>query len=267
MAADAAEPALVRHVVEAPAALADALLGALLDVFPGGLEELEPEAGRVGWAGYAPAAEPPRLDGLPAGASVRSEPVAPGWLDGWRAFHRPARVGRFWIGPPWLEPDPDLEAVVIEPGHAFGTGAHGSTRAAAALLGALEPAGALLDVGCGSGVLAILAVRLGWAPVTAVDLDPLAIAAARDNVARADAAIELAVADALSDPLPSAALWLANLEQRLLVPLFAGRDDIPARVIVSGLLVSERFEPAGYAIAAREEADGWQALLLERVVA
>ncbi len=264
MAAEPAEPALARHVVEAPAELADALLGALLDAFPGGLEELAPGPGLVGWAGYAPLAEPPHLDALPAGAVVRSEEVAPGWLDGWRAFHRPARVGRFWIGPPWLEPDAGLEAVVIEPGHAFGTGAHGSTRAAAALLCELPPDGALLDVGCGGGVLALLAARLGWSPVHAVDLDPLAVVAARDNVERDGAAIDVRVADALSEPLPAAGFWLANLEQRLLVPLFAGRDDLPARVLVSGLLVRESFAPAGYVCTARAEADGWQALLLER---
>lgn len=264
MAADAGEPALVRHLVVGPETEADVLLLALIDAFPGGLEEVDAPAGRVAWAGYAPPGAAVDLSALPAGATVASEPVAPGWRDGWRAFHRPVRVGRFWIGPPWLEPDADAEAIVIEPGQAFGTGAHGSTRAAATLLLGLAPDGALLDVGCGSGVLAIIAGRLGWAPVHATDLDPLAVEATRENAVALGVALDVTQADALRDPLPAAGTWLANLEHRLLVPLFAGRDDLPPRVIVSGLLVSETFAPAGYRRAARAEADGWQALLLER---
>ena len=92
---------------------------------------------------------------------------------------------------------------MIEPGAAFGTGAHGSTQAAAALLLEREPGGALLDIGCGSGVLSILAARLGWGPIQAVDLDPLAVAATRENATRNGVALEAWQADALADPLPA----------------------------------------------------------------
>ena len=70
---------------------------------------------------------------------------------------------------------------MIDPGQAFGTGAHATTRLCLELLLALEPAGPLVDLGCGSGVLAIAAAKLGWAPVLGVDHDPLAVEATREN--------------------------------------------------------------------------------------
>ncbi|HKS78772.1 MAG TPA: 50S ribosomal protein L11 methyltransferase, partial [Gaiellaceae bacterium] len=85
---------------------------------------------------------------------VAADDVAEGWEDGWRAFHHGVRVGRLWVGPPWEEPPLDAVAVVIDPGRAFGTGAHATTRLCLELLQELEPA-SLLDVGCGSGVLSI----------------------------------------------------------------------------------------------------------------
>ena len=80
--------------------------------------------------------------------------VEDGWEDRWRKFHRPVRVGRLWVGPPWETPPADALAVVIDPGRAFGTGAHPTTQLCLELLQELEP-GSLLDVGCGSGVLSV----------------------------------------------------------------------------------------------------------------
>ena len=87
-----------------------------------------------------------------------------GWEDRWRDFHHGVVVGRFWVGPPWEEAPAGVEAIVIDPGRAFGTGAHPTTRLTLELLQELEP-GSLLDVGCGSGVLSIAAAKLGFAPV------------------------------------------------------------------------------------------------------
>ena len=143
-------------------------LARMLDAFPDGVTE-EVEGDEVVLAGYLPAGRTPAVDAVP-------EPVEPGWREAWRAFHRPVVVGPFWVGPPWLPPDPGREAIVIEPGLAFGTGAHGSTRAALELLVRdPEPRGSLLDIGCGSGVLAIAAARLGHGPVSALDRDPHAV--------------------------------------------------------------------------------------------
>jgi ribosomal protein L11 methyltransferase len=253
------EPRLVRHAVRVAAEDAEAVMALLLDVFPDGLEE-ERIGDLVEFAGYLPTGVVPRL---PLGLRARSAPVAPGWQEAWRAFHRPVRVDRFWIGPPWCEPDADAEAIVVEPGSAFGTGAHGSTQAAAALLVDVPWRGALLDVGCGSGVLSILAARLGWAPVHSVDLDPLAVAATRENAARNGATLTVLQANALYDVLPAAPLWVANLERRVLEPLLR-RQGLPDELIVSGLLSDEPFDHSGWRALARADREGWRALRLVR---
>ena len=94
--------------------------------------------------------------------------VEPGWEDRWREFHHPVRIGPLWVGPPWETPPPDAIPVVIDPGQAFGTGAHPTTRLCLELL-LDQPRGSVLDVGCGSGVIAIAAAKLGFGPVLAVD--------------------------------------------------------------------------------------------------
>ncbi len=254
--AEGAEPALVRWTLRVPAADLEIALVQVLDAFPDGFSE-EVEGDTVVVSGYLPAGQTPPIAAVP-------EPVAPGWREGWRAFHRPVTVGPFWIGPPWIAPDPGSDAIVIEPALAFGTGAHGSTRAALELL-VRDPAprGALLDIGCGSGVLAIAAVRLGHAPVRAFDHDPHAVAATAANAAVNGAAVDAWEGDALAGDVPDAPLQLANLQLELLGPLFE-RGVLGRRVIVSGLLEREVFAPAGYRCSDRETADGWQALLLER---
>jgi ribosomal protein L11 methyltransferase len=256
----AAEPRVVRYGLAVPAAQREEALARMLAAFPAGVEEEDGPDGTVLVSGYA-AAESPR----PVGLELRRTDVAPGWRDGWRAFHRPVEAAGVWIGPPWCDRPTGRDAVVIEPGLAFGTGAHGSTRAAAELLLREPPGGGLADLGCGSGVLSVLAARAGFAPVRACDLDPHAVTATRENAARNGVVVEAFRADVLCDPLPECQLAVANLQHDLLVPLFA-RDDLPARLIVSGLLVSEPFAPAGFVQTDRAVCDGWQALRLARPV-
>ena len=95
------------------------------------------------------------------------------------ALHRAVQVSPLWIGPPW-EDAPEVEPVVIDPGRAFGTGAHPTTRLCIEMLLGIER-GSVLDVGCGSGVLAIAARKLGFGPVTAIDVDEAAVEAAARN--------------------------------------------------------------------------------------
>lgn len=234
-----------RWTLRASAADADAALLRMLELFPGGVEQ-EEDGGHVVFAGYAD--EPPAPD-------LTGTPVEPGWEDRWREYHRPVRAGALWIGPPWCDPVPP--AVVIDPGRAFGTGAHGSTRAALELL-QRQPPGAALDLGCGSGVLSIAALLLGFGPVQAFDIDPLAVAATHRNAERNGVEVPVTQADVLHDPLPPAPLWLANLELHLLEPLLR-RPDVPPRVLVSGLLESQTVGGADRVVV-----DGWAAELVER---
>lgn len=245
-----------RYRLRVPAGEAEPALARMLDLFPAGVEE-EHDGGDVVLAGYA--------DAAPA-EGLESDQVEPGWEDRWRAYHRPVTVGRIWVGPPWW-PRPASGArprdtgawpqvVVIDPGRAFGTGGHGSTRAALELLQRLEPSPAL-DLGCGSGVLAIAAAKLGFGPLRCFDLDPLAVGATRVNGERNGVALEVAQADVLADPLPEAPLWIANLELGLLRRLLE-RPDLPARILASGLLGAETVGGGGRVVA-----DGWAAELVE----
>jgi ribosomal protein L11 methyltransferase len=233
-----------RYSLRVPAADAEIALARMLELFPAGVEE-ERDGGDVVLAGYAE--EPPAPD-------LEPQAVEPGWEDAWRAFHRPVRVGPLWIGPPWFPPEE--VAVVIDPGRAFGTGAHGSTRAALELLAGLDPSPAL-DLGCGSGVLSVAALRLGFGPVAAFDVDPLAVGATAENAARNGVEVAVALADVLADPLPSAPLWLANLELGILERLLE-RADLPARILASGLTADQTLGGSP-----RAEADGWAAEVLE----
>ena len=120
------------------------------------------------------------------------------------------RVGPLWVGPPWESPDAGALSVVIDPGRAFGTGAHATTRLCLELL--LErQAGSLLDLGCGSGVLAVAAAQLGFASGRRVDADPQAVEAAGENARRNGVEIAVRRADVFADELPRADLAFLNI--------------------------------------------------------
>ncbi|HEY6960430.1 MAG TPA: 50S ribosomal protein L11 methyltransferase, partial [Gaiellaceae bacterium] len=158
----------------------------MIELFPGGFEEVERGDG-VELAAYTDAAGEERMWAF--FGNGRAADVDSGWEDRWRAFHRPIRIGRLWVGPPWLEPDADALAVVIDPGRAFGTGAHQTTQLCIETLQELEPQ-PLLDVGCGSGVLSIAAALLGYAPVVGVDIEEPSIAATLENAAANGVAVD-----------------------------------------------------------------------------
>lgn len=112
------------------------------------------------------------------------------WAVMWREHFQPLPIGRkLLVVPPWLNPDPEgREKLIIEPAEAFGTGSHETTRDCLVLLeetaermGMPEQSASVLDLGCGSGILAIAAVNFGFSPVTAIDVDPIAVAAAEKN--------------------------------------------------------------------------------------
>jgi ribosomal protein L11 methyltransferase len=187
--------------------------------------------------------------------------VPPGWEDGWRRFHRPVRIGPLWIGPPWETPAAGTVAVVIDPGQAFGTGAHATTRLCLELLLELEPAG-LVDVGCGSGVVAVAAAKLGFQPVIAVDDDEAAVEAALANAAANDVDVEVRFADALAAPLPDVEAAVANIARgpvEGIAARFEGR-----LLLASGYLEDERPSVGGWTAVERRTAEAWAADLFVR---
>jgi ribosomal protein L11 methyltransferase len=234
----------------------------LLAHSPGGLEERDAD-GQLEIAVYTTAAgESVLRDALePVFGEVASAPVAAGWEHAWRSFHRPVVAAGVWIGPPWEVPPAGARTVVIDPGLAFGTGAHATTRLCVELL-AEAGGGSLLDVGCGSGVLAIAAVRLGYGPVAALDVDPTAVEVTRANATANGATLDAMVVDAASDPLPAADVLVANVALDV-VETVLGRIG-RGRAVTSGYLVGERPQAPGWTPLARRGLDGWAADLLER---
>jgi ribosomal protein L11 methyltransferase len=217
-------------------------------------------------------------DEPPVGFDVlEAEEVTDGWEDRWREFHHGVRVGGFWVGPPWELPEAlpgvppgvggfaadtsSLETIVIDPGRAFGTGAHPTTRATLELLQTLEPA-SLLDVGCGSGVLSIAAAKLGFAPVLAVDLDDAAVEATLANARVNGVEVSAHRADALTDELPQTDVGLANVELGVVERLLARLRG--QRAVTSGYLERDRPDVDGWRHVDRRELDGWAADLFER---
>jgi ribosomal protein L11 methyltransferase len=223
----------------------------MLELFPDGFEEVE-HGDSVELAAYTDPGGEERLMQVFAGTS--SSDVADGWEERWREFHRPVRIGPLWVGPPWEQAPTDALAVVVDPGRAFGTGAHPTTRLCLEALVDLER-GSLLDVGCGSGVLAIAAALLGYDPVIGIDTDPVAIEATLANAAANGVAVDARAADGTGAALAAADVTVANISLRAVAEL----EPQSELLVTSGYLVSERPSPSGYRHVRRLQSEGWAA--------
>jgi ribosomal protein L11 methyltransferase len=273
---------VIRLAVRVRRADAEIVLAELLSLAPAGVEEADVSDDVVEYAVYGAPGELPALPDVRAAArgalvDVVTTEVADDWAQRWREFHRPVTVGgRLHVRAPWHPPGPaGAHEIVIDPGQAFGTGAHATTRLCLELLleieGAGRAAGAVVDLGCGSGVLAMAAARLGRGPVLGVDHDPLALEATAHNAAANGVEVSARAYDLLRDgPAPGAPLVLANLLGPLLRQLaeagFAGPP--PEALVASGLLESESgdvaaaFARRGLVERSRRTDGGWAALLL-----
>lgn len=271
---------MIRLAVRVDRAHAEVALAELLELAPGGVEEVDHGA-VVEYAVYGPPGELPALPDLEAAVGgalveVSTTELPDDWSERWKQFHVPLVLGdRLAVRPPWEQPIGTAIEIVIDPAQAFGTGAHATTRLCLELLLDLpEPAGPLLDLGCGSGVLAIAAAKLGFDPVAAVDFDPLSVEATRANATVNGVALDVARCDLRRDPVAAAPTVLANLLRPLLLDYarVLGDAEPPHTLIASGLLVHEAdevaaaFVPHGLRERDRRERGEWAALLLTREV-
>lgn len=275
---------MLRLAVRVRREQAEIVLAELLSLAPSGVEEVAIGCGSDAVVEYAVYGAPGELPALPdltaacgeALVEVRTSEVADDWDRRWRSFHRPLVLGdRLAVRPPWESLVGTSIEIVIDPAQAFGTGAHATTRLCLELMLSLSAGGGFLDLGCGSGVLAIAAVALGWDPVVALDYDPASVQAAVDNARVNGVAVSVSRHDLRSDPVVSAPVVAANLLRPLLLAWcerLAGVSpaSLPDVVIASGLLVGEADEVAGafaslgFAEAERRESGEWAALLLQR---
>ncbi len=292
---------MIRLAVRCTPEQAEIVLAELTVLAPNGVEE-ERGPGYVEYAIYGGEGELPELGEIEVAAGdglveVVATEVPDDWADRWQDFHKPLLVGdRLWLRPSWEEPREGTIDVVVDPGRAFGTGAHPTTRLCLELLlelaeaGEAEgPEGPLTDLGTGSGVLAIAAAKLGWSPVRGYDHEATAIEAASANAEANGAAVELEQLN-LREELPALApTTVANMTAPILrvvaehltgsgnrgrarrsLPAVAPASPppIPATMILSGLLPQElddivaAFAPAGLAEADRRMQGDWAALLL-----
>jgi len=206
------------------------------------------------------------------------------WASAWQQSFPPRAVGRrLWVKPPWEAAEsPGRVTVVIEPGRAFGTGHHGSTEGCLALLDeSIVDTGPdrVLDIGTGTGILAVAAIKLGAGHVVAVDVDPDAVAAARVNAARNDCAdrIDLVMAgpESLREvrPFPLVVANLLAHTHLALAPHYRRLTAPGGTLILGGILEHEdhdviaALEAAGFAPLGRLVIEGWSSLLLAATAA
>jgi len=204
--------------------------------------------------------------GMAAAPPFQTELVADrDWVRASHAQFAPLCIeGRLWIVPSWHEAPGEGVVLRLDPGMAFGTGSHASTRLVLAwLLRALVPGASVLDYGCGSGILAIAAAKLGAGRVDAVDVDPLALAATADNACAN--AVTLGALAPGQLPAGDYDVVMANILSKPLIvlePLLAARTRRGGRIALAGILQAQAAEVAGVygahfdaRIAAVE--DGW----------
>lgn len=292
---------MLRRAVRVAREDADVVLARLTEVAPLGVEEGDAD-GLVEFALYGDADALPSEEALRellgvAVVAIVDAAVADDWDVRWMTFHEPVLIAdRIYVRPPWADPYAgDVAGVrdlVIDPAQAFGTGGHETTRLCLELLVALADQdgpfvpgatrGPVLDLGCGSGVLAVAAAQLGWGPVHGVDNEPPSVAATVENAQVNGVTVTAAEYDLLRDGpagMPAEAtadgrppLVLANLLRPLLLRVASDgfADPQPHAVIASGLLTHEvdgivrAFAGLGFAEAERREAGDWAAVLLRR---
>jgi ribosomal protein L11 methyltransferase len=263
---------VIRLAVRVRRAQAELVLAELLELAPAGVEELQVGEETIEYAVYGSPGELPRLPDLRAAVGealveISTSDIPDDWQERWKLFHRPvlieARRGRggrrvpdLHVRPPWEGAstlrDRAIEEIVIDPGQAFGTGAHPTTRLCLELLLELAahepPPGALIDLGTGSGLLAIAAARLGFTPVLGLDNERESVEATIENAALNGVEIEVRHFDLRREALPwiggaehprGPVVVVANLLRPLLLELAGALSHQPSHLLAGGLLREE----------------------------
>jgi ribosomal protein L11 methyltransferase len=280
---------VIRLAVRVPREQAEMVLAELLGLVPAGVEEVDVGEGTIEYAVYGAPGELPGLPDLDAAVGdavveISTSEIANDWQERWKQFHRPILIPAptplkdpdrvpmlpaLHVRPPWEAPsdlpDGTVREIVIDPGQAFGTGAHASTRMCLELLLELvaqeRALGPLLDVGTGSGVLAIAAAALGFKPVLGLDHEQESVHAAGENATVNGVQIEVRRFDLRTQALPwladspppgalpvvrsessessAAPVVLANLLRPLLLELASTMPAAPPHLLASGLLTAE----------------------------
>lgn len=273
---------MIRLAVRCDPEYAEYVMANLLELAPNGLEE-ERGPGWVEFAIYGPPGEVPDIGELKAAAvgslvDVTTTSVPDDWADRWVDFHRPIEVAdRIGVRPSWWDPKEGLIDIVVDPGRAFGTGGHPTTRLSLELLIELEQngeaSGPIADWGTGSGILAISAAKLGWSPVVGCDREEASLETARANAEVNGVELALERIDVREQPPPVAPTVVANLTAGLLVDCarqLDGATELPTVLVCSGMLeeqfdeVADAFLPLGLAESERRTQGDWAALLLRR---
>jgi ribosomal protein L11 methyltransferase len=271
---------MIRLAVRCAPEYAEHVMANLLELAPNGLEE-ERGPGWVEYAIYGPPGEVPDVGELQAAAGgslvdVTTTSVPDDWADRWADFHRPIEVGgRIGVRPSWWEAQEGLIDVVVDPGRAFGTGGHPTTRLSLTLLIELERAGEakgpIADWGTGSGILAIAAAKLGFSPVMACDREETALETARANAEANGVEMTVEGIDVREGPPPVTPTVVANLTANLLRDCaghLAAGDRVPETIVCSGMLETEidgvaaAFAPVDLQESRRLVESEWGALLL-----
>jgi ribosomal protein L11 methyltransferase len=270
---------VIRLAVRCSPEQAELVLAELTVLAPNGVEE-ERGPGYVEYAIYGGEGELPELGDLDVAVGggrveVSATEIPDDWADRWRDFHKPLLVAdRLWLRPSWEPSREGALDVVVDPGQAFGTGAHPTTRLCLELLCELEAEGGaggeLVDLGTGSGVLAIAAAKLGWDPIRAYDHEPAALEAAAANAGVNGVELQPERVN-LRERLPELApTVVANMTAPILRAVSSQLTAAPGTLVCSGLLLGEQdevadaFAGAGMLEAGRRQDGDWAAVLLRR---
>jgi ribosomal protein L11 methyltransferase len=221
-----------------------------------------------------------RESGLEVGEEIHLRSVEDeSWAEAWKQYFKPLRVGRrFVVKPSWEAWDaaPDDLVIEIDPGMAFGSGSHPSTRLCLQLLEeTVRPGERVLDWGTGSGILAIGAARLGAGAVLAIDLDPVAVRVTAENAERNGYAERIVAAAGSIETLPAGSLFDRIVANIVAAPIIAGAEAMRkhlrpgGQAIVSGIVdqreaeVVQALEAAALSLVRTLAEEDWRALLLE----